>query len=122
MSRFSLALVVLVAMGPVLLVAQGPGPTSRRVQRLRSYEREPASAAFSFDPFIPMASQQEDWAALSSGQPNYWQVRIPYRPVFRSPYRPRHRRTRRLEASPFPFSPTDDFGDPVFEPADAPRL
>lgn len=84
---------------------------------------EPASAAFSFDPFIPYQQFETEFAALSDGSPCYWQIRIPYRPVYWSPYKPRFRRTHRLDASPWPFSPTDDFGEPVlYTGVDSSRL
>jgi hypothetical protein len=85
--------------------------------------QEPASAAFSFDPFIPTAQLETDWVALSKGAPEYPQIRIPFRPAYHSPYKPRFRRTRRLRDNPFPFSPTDYFGDPVlYSGVDSPRL
>ena len=74
---------------------------------------EPASSAYSVHPFIEIPMMDQEIWALSAGFVEYFQIRIPYRPIYFSPIKPRDRRTRRLADNPLPFSPTECFGQPT---------
>jgi hypothetical protein len=121
--RTSLILVIALSATAALVAAVRPVQSGVATHApLPDFGADAASSAFASDPYIPMRTQEEDWAALSAGYPNYWQVRIPYRPVYFSLVKPRSRRTRRLDANPLPFSPADAFTEDHMANTIPPRL